>query len=191
MGVVVLMSGGLDSTVLAEQAARSRQLAAVVFVDYGHPSRQSEAWRAFQWAEHRRVRMHVLHTMGLHTGDMDGRAAPGAQVVPGRNALLLSAAVNVASALGADEVWLGATVEDAVGYPDCRPEFVRSMDRVFRSAYGIGVRAPLSSMSRSEVNALAAEFGVSDTWSCYGPGPDRCGQCDSCRQGLPGPPLAG
>lgn len=184
MSVVVLMSGGLDSTVCAEMALRDGVLAGCVFVDYGHPARQAEAWRAFAWAERRGVRLHVLHAMGLCLGGMDGRPGSSAQFVPARNAILISMAANVAASWKAESVWIGATAADLDSYPDCRGDFLIPMCHALLKGYGVTVKAPLIGMTRREVSKLARDLGVRrrQVWSCYGPGPEPCGECASCRQ---------
>ena len=49
--------------------------------------------------------------------------------VPFRNAHFLSAAVSWAEVLGAERIYIGAVQQDSSGYPDCRPEFYRGLQR--------------------------------------------------------------
>ena len=46
--------------------------------------------------------------------------------VPGRNIIFLSFAASYAEAIGAKTIFIGANAVDYSGYPDCRPEFIRS-----------------------------------------------------------------
>lgn len=186
-GVIVLLSGGLDSTVLATVAARARRLTAAVFVDYGQPAATQERVAAQRWCCLNRARLvEVGASMPGIAAMAIGAGAPGPRVVPCRNLILISLAASVAADLSAREVWYGATAADQASYPDCRPEFVAALSQVLALDGGVCVRAPLSGMRRSEVRALAEALGVvrADTWSCYEPRANGapCGACDSCRQ---------
>lgn len=180
--VVVLLSGGVDSLVCAERMLAAGRLAGCVFVDYGHPARQREAWRAFAWAERREVRLHVLHAMGLHLGEMTGERGASPQVVPARNAVLLAMAANVAASWGAGYVAIGANESDLADYPDCRPRFLDRMSKALHEACGVRVVAPLSFSTKPDIMQEAERHGIreGDAWACYGGGPKPCGACASC-----------
>lgn len=179
--VVVLLSGGIDSLVLAELARRDGRLVGVVFVDYGHPALIAETWRAFQWAAQAGVPLRAPHVRDLNLGEMG--TEQGARVVPARNLLLLSLAANVAAEWGAAEVWLGATLTDAEAYPDCRAAFFDALNvDALQAATGVRFVAPLVNATKQQVVTLARHFELDDdaSWSCYGPGPEPCGVCPSC-----------
>ena len=180
--VVVLLSGGVDSLVCAERMLAAGRLAGCVFVDYGHPARQREAWRAFAWAERRAVRLHVLHAMGLHLGEMTGGRGASPQVVPARNAVFLAMAANVAASWGANCVAIGANQSDLAEYSDCRPCFLDRMSEALDQACGVRVVAPLGRWTKPEIMQEAKRHGIGegDAWACYGGGPKPCGACASC-----------
>ena len=46
---VVLLSGGIDSMVIAEREFQLGTLAGCVFVDMAHPSQVAEGWKAFSF----------------------------------------------------------------------------------------------------------------------------------------------
>jgi 7-cyano-7-deazaguanine synthase len=87
-------------------------------------------------------------------------------------------------------ITIGANAIDYSGYPDCRPEYYHALVETLRlgsklgTQYGvpIKIRTPLIDMSKAEIVQLAVELGapIDKTWSCYGPGPEPCGRCDSC-----------
>jgi 7-cyano-7-deazaguanine synthase len=112
--------------------------------------------------------------------------------VPARNTLLLSLALGWAEIVGAADIFLGVNAVDYSGYPDCRPEFIRTFENLARLATKAGVegshfqiRAPLIDMSKADIIRKGTELGVdfAMTVSCYQAGPDgaACGKCDSCR----------
>ena len=176
--IVVLLSGGIDSLVCAEQARRDGRLAGCVFVDYGHPAQIPEGWKSFAYAGSRGVPLKVVHVFGLDLGDMATEA--GARVVPSRNALLLSAAANVARGMGARGIEIGCNAADQRDYPDCRASFLVAM----ATALDISIAAPLLGMDKARIIAEARRLGLAraDAWSCYTPGPTECGECPSCRE---------
>jgi 7-cyano-7-deazaguanine synthase len=184
---VVLLSGGLDSIVLATMAERAGFLSGAVFVDYGQPSREQEREAVRLWCGKTRAALVELRAEIPGVDAMQiGAGKTGPRVIPCRNLILLSLAAGVAAQRKAREVWYGATVADQTLYPDCRPEFAAALSEVLRLENGVSIHAPLSGMRRTDVVALALALGVhrSETWSCYEPDAEGrpCGQCNSCLQ---------
>ena len=194
--VVLLFSGGVDSTVLAALALEERRRLTALFIDYGQPAAEPEAlaaqgFLAPPWRDRCRSSSERASFVrrSLNLGDavrpmLTPPRERGPRVVPGRNLAMLAIARSLAETEGADEVWYGATAEDAASYPDCRPTFVAALNAI----PGPRIVAPLLTYTRTDVLRLAAELGVEigRTWSCYAPlnalGFVPCGECDSCRQ---------
>ena len=181
MTTLILLSGGVDSLVLAETLRRKRQPIAAVFFDYGQPAR-AEEWRsAFAWCEAREV---TLHRRDLDLSGMDAMSAEtgqaGARVVPARNLVLLAHAANLALTHGHDEIAYGANRADLAGYADCRQDFVIAADTVC-SMLGVRVRAPLLFTAKAEIVRRAQEWSL-NWWSCYTPTADGqpCETCNAC-----------
>jgi len=117
--------------------------------------------------------------------------------VPARNLVFLSLAAGLAEVSGAGELWIGVNAIDYSGYPDCRPEFIRSFEQTVHLATregvesagagraGLVVRTPLAEMSKADIVRAGAALDVdlSLTHSCYDP-PDEegthCGHCEAC-----------
>jgi 7-cyano-7-deazaguanine synthase len=198
---LVVLSGGLDSTVCTALAAREGPLVALTF-DYGQRHR-IELTRAAAVARHYRaeqllVRLDASQWGGSALTDAaidvpdSGPAGDGIPVtyVPGRNLIFLSVAMGVAEVRDADAVYLGVNALDYSGYPDCRPEFVRSFEATAALALKRGVeghpveiRTPLIDLTKGEIVklGLAAGAPLHLTWSCYRGESDRpCGTCDAC-----------
>lgn len=196
MSVVVLASGGVDSGVLVHRAHAAGELAGLVFAHYGQPASLCE-WKALQ-----KLRTHLgtdapVLELQLTTVWCKAMQAPsgvaGARVVPHRNLIMLSHALNWAEYLGADRVWYGAIRDDRENYADCRPEFWLGLNTANRAYSGrhqnehqpAQVEAPLGAMGKAEVMAEAEAAGILPLcWSCYAPTPDGrpCNWCDSCNQ---------
>jgi len=177
---VVLLSGGIDSLVLAETERNAGRLVGVVFVDYGHPAQVAEGWKAFEYHGTTQTPLKVVHVFGLDLGEM--KNATGASVVPSRNLVLLAAASNAGAAMGADKILIGATSDDSADYPDCRLESLEATSQAFQLMGGLKVEAPLVNMSKCEIVEMARKLGIkaSDAYSCYRRGPIPCGECASC-----------
>lgn len=180
--MLILLSGGVDSLVLAETKHRSGEDLAAVFFDYGQPARVQE-WRSAEaWCEPRGVWLHRctvdlrgMEAMNAETGQS------GARVVPARNLVLLALAANFALTHGHEEIAYGANRADLSGYADCRQDFVIAVDTVC-SILGVRVRAPLLFTDKAEIVRRAQEWGLS-WWSCYTPTPDGspCQTCNACK----------
>lgn len=188
MDVVVLLSGGVDSTVVASLAKDADRLRAAVFINYGQPALVNERDAAVMWCARNATELLVFDVDGgVLMGDTMriGVGITGARVVPGRNALLLACAVSAAVSVGATEVWYGAMRGDEADYPDCRESFVQGFSAMSEATYGVVVRAPFleRGLTKQGVIELGQQLGVdlAATWSCYEPdGRHPCGRCNSC-----------
>ena len=205
---VVLLSGGMDSSVSAA-IARERHGAgniALLHAGYGQRTERRER-RAFEEiADFYGVRERLIVQLD-HFRAIGGSAltdekiavpentlgAPGPHgsaipvtYVPFRNAHFLSVAVSWAEVIGAGAIYIGAVAEDSSGYPDCRPEYYQ----VFQELIRVGTRpetrieivTPVIGMKKSEIIRRGFELGapLDLTWSCYQEEEMACGVCDSC-----------
>lgn len=114
----------------------------------------------------------------------DGK--PVSTYVPFRNGLMLSAAASIAVSVGAEFVFYGAHADDAAGnaYPDCSPEFTRSInDAIYLGTGGqVSVIAPFIHSTKADIVREGLEMDVPYhlTWSCYEGGEKPCGKCGTC-----------
>ncbi len=203
---VVLLSGGLDSTVTAALAQQDGHRIHCVTVSYGQRHRV-EIERAQAVAKALGAAGHVVVTVDLRaiggsalTADVEvpkdreqeERAGEiPITYVPARNTIFLSLALAYAETLDAQAIYFGANVLDYSGYPDCRPDFIRAFETVARLGTKMGVegrtveiRAPLLMLSKAEIIRRGQDLRVPFqlTHSCYDPGLEgvACGRCDSC-----------
>lgn len=200
---VVLLSGGLDSaTCLALGRTRGFECYALS-VHYGqrHSAELQAAARvavALKVAEHRVMRVDLAGIGGSALTDLgiDVPLAPTAGIpityVPARNTIMLSLALAWAEVLGSRDIFVGVNAVDYSGYPDCRPEYIRSFEAMARLATkagvegrGMTIHAPLIQMSKAEIISTGTQLGVdfAMTVSCYNSDDQghACGRCDSCR----------
>ena len=199
---VILLSGGLDSsTTLYYAIARGYECHCLIF-DYGQKHKK-EILQAKSLARKAGSQMFLVKISLPWKGSalLDnkisvprGRAldAQGIPVtyVPGRNIIFLSFAASFAEAIGADTIFIGANAVDYSGYPDCRPEFIRSFQSMLARGLktsmegkALKVVTPLIHLSKAQIVTLAVKLKVplQLTWSCYNGKAKPCGVCDSCR----------
>jgi len=203
---IVLLSGGLDSTVTAA-VALAKGPAAFLHVNYGQRTEKRELKSFNAIADRYGVRKRLIADIGylkdiggsaltddsieVPTTGLDSKEIP-ATYVPFRNAHLLSIAVSWAEVLGAKEVYIGAVEEDSSGYPDCREVFFRSFEDTVRlgarPSAEIKIITPLIHLRKAAIVAKGVELGapLELTWSCYSDENLACGKCDSCRLRLRG-----
>lgn len=182
--VLVLFSGGLDSTVCAEMARRRERLHTLLHVQYGQANAEQEMIASGAWARKRGLSRELVQ-VPIRAAELSiGVGEPGARVVPGRNLALLAVAANRAAAVGCREVWIGCNADDAADYPDCRFEFLKATAALMVATAGVDVSAPLLGKTKTEVVALARhwDIDIGETWSCYEPRVGKpCGTCNACR----------
>ena len=206
---VILFSGGLDSTTILALAKDLGYAPYVLSVSYGqrHSSELAAAkhiGKKMEVVRHEVVHLDLTRFGGsaLTDSSIAVPTTPGKDheipvtYVPARNTILLSLALGWAESLSGLDIFYGANAVDYSGYPDCRPEYVESFERMANLATKAGVEAinndnrfrihtPIIGMSKSEIVELGATLGVdySQTVSCYQANDlgEACGQCESCR----------
>ncbi|MBH0163484.1 7-cyano-7-deazaguanine synthase QueC [Fictibacillus sp. 7GRE50] len=198
---VIVLSGGLDSTTCMGIAkAEGYDLYPITF-HYGQRHNREvqqaiEVGKFYDVADHRIVDLTFLKDIGGSAltdekVDVPTEAEEGIPVtyVPARNMIFLSLASAYAEVIGATAVYTGVSAVDFSGYPDCRPEFIQSMEETINLATkagvtgkNISVETPLISLSKKETieKGLSLEVPYDLTTSCYNGKEAACGQCDSC-----------
>lgn len=105
-------------------------------------------------------------------------------VVPFRNGIMLAIACGLAESRGLKRVMMANHGGDHTVYPDCRPEFVRAMDKAMRlgTDTNVEVLAPYTNITKGEIARRGKAQGIdySETWSCYKGGEKHCGRCATC-----------
>ncbi|MBI5882882.1 MAG: 7-cyano-7-deazaguanine synthase QueC [Elusimicrobia bacterium] len=205
MRAVVLLSGGLDSTVALCWALHQGWEVSALAVSYGQRhGRELSSARAV--ARSLAVPLHrvCLRLPWLGVSSLVDKVKPLPRVplsrigrggipstyVPGRNTVFLSLAASLADSIAARAIVIGANSLDFSGYPDCRPEFARAFERAARLGTRVGaeggrirVLAPLQRLDKAGIVRLGLRLKapLALTWSCYAGGARPCGRCDSCR----------
>ena len=176
--IILLLSGGLDSVTLLYQLKLEGHSIHCLLFDYKQRHKQE-----LEWAKHHARRCGVLFT----TMDLPqlGGLTEQSWIVPNRNAIFLSVAVNVACQAKADAVVIGCNADDASYFPDCRQDFISAMNAAVKSAgYSVEICAPFMRKHKWEIGQLAQEMGVvpNEIWTCYHGGSKPCGKCPACEK---------
>ena len=201
---VILLSGGLDSMVVAALAREQGYAVHALSVDYGQRHRR-ELQSARDIGRRLGVTRHVELPLDLRqfggSALTDDIAVPKSGVeddaipvtyVLARNHVFLALTTAFAEASGAGDIFIGVNALDYSGYPDCRPEFIASFAETARLGTKQGVEgrpftihAPLQFMTKADIARECHRLGLDPawSWSCYDPAPEgiACGVCDSCR----------
>lgn len=206
---VVLLSGGLDSTVCTA-VAKDRGLDVYPISFNYHQRHAVELASAKRVAAFYGIEKHLVIETNLN--EIGGSALTDAAIdvpegdvarteipvtyVPARNLIFLSYALGYAEVVGADHVYIGVNAVDYSGYPDCRPEFIRRFQALADYSTKAGaedgrrivVETPLLQLSKREIVELGLRLGapLHLTHSCYSGGEKACGVCDSCKLRLRG-----
>ena len=210
---VILLSGGLDSaTCLAIAKQDGYELHALSF-NYGQ-RHKFEIEAAKSVAKSIGAKNHINLTIDLRafggsalTDDIEVPKERDANqisdeipitYVPARNTIFLSFGLAFAETIKSNDIFIGVNALDYSGYPDCRPEYIESFEKMAQLATKSGteknnqirLHTPLIQLTKAEIIktglALGVNYGI--THSCYDPVDkgNRCGACDACQIRLKG-----
>lgn len=188
MGIVTLVSGGFDSTLMSLMAQEEGIELFPLFVDYGQLGAAKE-WGACK-------RLHEKHGLpsvtrmnlsGFGKTIPSGITDPRLRInedafLPGRNLLFVLAGAAHAFKVQANGVALGLLDPAQHLFPDQTREFADACETMIETAMGrrIRVLTPLIEFSKSDVLTMARARGLSDTYSCHAGGDTPCGLCVAC-----------
>ncbi len=201
--VVILTSGGLDSSTVAGLAKNLKAKIIGLSFDYGQRhNRELKAAKKiakyFEYEEHKIIKLDLASWGGssltdtqkkIPTNGVNPKIIPNTYV-PGRNTIFISVALSYAEAINADLIGLGVNSLDYSGYPDCRPDYIEQFQKLAnlsnkrgRENRPIKLWTPLINLNKEEIIELAFinNVPIEATWSCYLGGKKPCEKCDSCR----------
>ncbi len=206
-GGVVLLSGGMDSTVLAYwlKQTHTENLHAILY-DYGQRHlRELFFARRTVTALQLPYREVILPTLGDSALTTPGATLPEgafaapemkATIVPNRNMVFLAHAASYAVSNGLKFVAYAAQTGESIAagtqsiYPDCRPEFAVAMRGALRISTDeqINLLTPFIRLTKAEIIQRGERLGVpwADTWSCYKGNLVQCGRCGACGKRIAG-----
>jgi 7-cyano-7-deazaguanine synthase len=202
--VVLLLSGGIDSTTLLAQLIQDGKRVHALSFNYGQRHAAELEYAKMNAKKYGVVRHHII-TLDLNAINLSSAlfstgptpvtyeseplpSKPTTDYVPGRNMMMLSHAAAYAEAHSLSEINFAANGDDADCFPDCRAEFIQALSGVWGSTVNtraLRLRTPFISIHKHQVVELAWQLNVDleDTLSCYAPiGRQVCGKCFSCKK---------
>ena len=171
--VVVLMSGGLDSTALINFYLRRRANVKCVHFQYGQPNSLSEAKAVKEVSEYYGVEARVAELQfPLMTRQNE---------LVGRN----TAFVLGASCLGQPPTRIALGIHSGTEYYDCSKWFVDDCQRILDGYFGgtVRVEAPFLNFGKGGIAEYckANDVPIHLTYSCQRQNYPPCGACSSCQ----------
>lgn len=191
---MVLLSGGLDSTVMAY----SRECDLFLSFYYGSKHNGQEIKHAKKTATRLGVEHRVIDLSDIfqnfnsalidrkrpiphgHYEDKTMRET----VVPFRNGILLAIATGVAESEGIKNIGIAAHAGDHAVYPDCRSAFLTGFHHAANSGtYGkVNICFPFLGTTKTDIvlKGEALNIPFEDSYSCYEGDEVQCGLCSTC-----------
>ncbi|MHB2026632.1 MAG: 7-cyano-7-deazaguanine synthase [Elusimicrobiota bacterium] len=194
----LLMSGGVDSSVLAVEALAAGIEVCPAYVRCGFSWENAELW----WLKRllRRIKNPKLKPLAVLDAPMrevlrghwslTGRRVPGPGreedrnvLIPGRNLILFSQAGVYCGRRNIP--WILSAILKGNPFPDATPRFFKAMERAMGTALGstVGIAAPYRRLSKVQIAARVPDFPFKLAFSCLNPrGLEHCGRCNKCEE---------
>lgn len=204
---LVVLSGGQDSTTCLFWAQRHFAAVHALSFTYGQKhvlevelaralaAKAGATFEAMDLPLVGQLGRNALTDTSIAMDETKPAGGPPNTFVPGRNLFFLSVAAVYARERSIRHLVTGVSQTDYSGYPDCRDNFLKSLNVTLNLAMEAQfvIHTPLMWLDKCQTWALADELGVLDvvrreTLTCYNgiPG-DGCGHCPACqlrREGL-------
>lgn len=193
---LIILSGGMDSTTLLYDNINIIGLA--ISFNYGSKHNSKE----IPFAKYHCAKLNVKHieipllfineyfeSSLLKTGNEIPKGHyedenMKSTVVPFRNGIMLSVATGIAESNNMKRVLIGNHHGDHAIYPDCRKNFIDSMDKAmsFGTYNNIKIFAPYTLIDKRGIALIGKKLKIdySRTWTCYEGKEKHCGKCGSC-----------
>jgi 7-cyano-7-deazaguanine synthase len=201
-GIVLSLSGGLDSTTLLAYLMDGGYSPHPVFFKYLSKHNKYELEAARKIAEYYNLPLTEIDVSDIFSKFTSNLLQSGGDipeghyedksmeltVVPSRNIIFLSVLSGYAWSMGDPTIAIGIHSGDHAIYPDCRPEFRQAMHLAISFGTGgrVGIVAPFETLNKTEILKWGLQNGVPYqlTRTCYKDQIKSCGKCGSCNERL-------
>lgn len=195
--VVVLLSGGVESTAAALLLTALRYEVHGLFINYSQPNYDAERFCVDQLVQTRyvtdveEIKLPILEMKAHPLSDEDA-------FVPGRNTVMMAVAGAYAGKINADSICIGMMAEDIGVFGDNDPTHHAIMQSLLTHSLGreLSVITPTSMMTKSMLLRTCERENI-QTVSCWdaklrmdplksGEGArywiETCGECEQCKE---------
>ena len=200
---LIILSGGLDSTVSLAYLKKELDIKLAITFDYGQRAVKNEINASRQIAEFYNIEHKVIElpwlksitkTALVNTNNeipepditKDTTESMKAVWVPNRNGAFLNIAASFCDSLNIDYIIFGANKEEASTFPDNSQEFINNINKSleFSTLTKSKVIAPLIDFDKTQIVKLGAELNMPFhlIMSCYNETNQHCGKCESCKR---------
>lgn len=200
---VVLLSGGLDSSVVLSICIKMDFEPYCISFDYGQRHNRELVFAKKQ-VKLQKIKNHKIFTVDFFGGSAltENLKIPENKkvedipdtipitYVPARNSIFLSYALGYCEVINSTDIFIGVNAIDYSGYPDCRAQFIRSFEKLANLATKKGIEGekfcihtPLIKLTKKQIilKGIKNNVDFKNTSSCYNPVKNKnCGKCDSC-----------
>lgn len=202
---IILLSGGLDSTVSLASAKDKMTVELALTFNYGQKSFKNELAAAQKIAHFYNIKHEIItldwlnniSSSSLNTKDnvpvLEGKNLDDIEIteksaksvwVPNRNALFINIAACYADSKNYTHIIIGANKEEALTFKDNSVHFINAVNTLLENSTNNTpkVIAPLINMDKNQIVKHGLEYNIpfKYLYSCYLNGEKQCGKCESC-----------
>jgi 7-cyano-7-deazaguanine synthase len=198
---LVVFSGGQDSTTCLYWAKKQFAQVETIGFDYGQRHRtELEAakniavladvpYKLIDIDIFKKITQNSLTSSEMEVEEDKPDNRPPNTLVEGRNMIFLTYAAIYAKSRGISNLITGVGQADYSGYPDCRDEFIRSLNQTLNLSmnFEYTIHTPMMWKTKHDIWEMADQLGILDlvrnqTVTCYNgiPG-EGCGHCPACQ----------
>lgn len=191
--VVLLASGGLDSTTLAYWLMNNGIEFHPVFIDYGQhcavnefdtlkevlPSKHKKNIKRIDVSDiYRHSTSRLISEANLWSDSISYKD----MYLPYRSLLLLTVGAAYAQSKGYNTIYSAFINSNHAQEIDCSAEFFNKLSTIFTGYGGVVLEMPFRNMSKYEVACIGIELGapIGMTFSCQASSKIPCGACPNC-----------
>lgn len=194
---IILLSGGLDSTVSASIARQKTDPLFALTFDYGQRAGRMELDAAQKICRSLRIKNKAVklpffeefrRLMLLHSEKAEGKKFQKVESlwVPNRNGLFINIAACYAEYYGADLIITGFNREEACEFPDNSTAFMVAINESLRysTLSSVKVESYVADLTKKEIYQLGIKYKapLELVYSCYLGEKEMCGKCASCKR---------
>lgn len=176
MKSIVMLSGGIDSSLCLAKAVKKSDEVLAVFFDYGqkHIKEYKSAKKISNYYKVKLLKINLKNIIQTLSKDY----------IPFRNTIFLSILLGIAEKHNYQLIHYGANNNDEQDFPDCRPNYVKILNDLIKThTNNIKIITPIINKTKTEIvkECLNLNVPINLTWTCYVGGKLPCKKCSSCR----------
>lgn len=195
---IILLSGGLDSTVSATIAKRRTNPLFAITFDYGQRAAKQEILASRRICQTLTIKHKIVKLPFFNEFNklvlLRYKKKPSIKKfsrlqdvwIPNRNGLFINIAACFAEYYGANLIITGFNREEAREFPDNTDQFVYAINKSlnYSTLKNVEVKSYVAKYSKKEIYKLGLKYGapLRHIYVCYLGGKKMCGKCASCRR---------